>query len=799
MKVRIYQLARELRISSDALVNMIVALGAGADVKSHMSAVDDEIVVKIREKIAQEREVVRIQEEQKAHIQKEIHRKELQQQQTAAPRTPATAVAPPAAPPEPIMEPISPPPSVRPAVVPQQPVEHTRSAPVTARETKAAPPSSPPAQRPPTAAPAGPALAGIGRGDRRGKRKKGRTIIDEKLVRESVRKTLATIDVGRKRKRTRRRGETGPETGEVAAPVKVTEFMTVSEFASAIDAAPNEVVAACLQMGIIANINRRLDKDEMTAIADEFGAELQFESEYGEAVLEEQEPEGVFERRQRSPVVTVMGHVDHGKTSLLDYIRKTRVVAGESGGITQHIGAYRVETPHGQVTFLDTPGHEAFTAMRARGAQVTDIVVLVVAGDDRVMPQTLEAINHARAASVPIVVAITKVDLPGSNPEKIRAQLAEAGVLVEQYGGKVVCVEISSKTGVGIDRLLEMILLETELLDLKAEPDRPARGVIIESKLDPGKGVVATVLVQNGTLRVGDSFVCGHQHGKVRVMVRDTGARVKEAGPSHAVEVWGWSGLPQAGDSFTATRTDQEARDIAGRRAQIHREHELRLSRRRTLVDISVRIKQGEQQSLNLVLKGDVAGSVEVLRDSLEKLSTSEVQVRVIHQGVGAITEGDVLLAAASDAIVVGFHVKPDAKAQTAIQNEKVDVRLYTVIYEVVDEVRSAMAGLLAPDLVEKVQGTAEVRKVFRITKVGAIAGCMVTSGTVHRSDSVRLLRGGEKVWQGKIDSLKRIKDDVREVTAGFECGIGLEGHDDLAEGDVIEAFTIEEIARKLE
>jgi translation initiation factor IF-2 len=775
MKVRIYQLARDLRISSDALVNMITALGV--EVKGHMSSIDEEIVVQIKAKIAQEREVVRKEDERKAQIHVDMKQKE-----EAARRRPAAVPAPTAAA-EPIMQPAPPP-----RVVPMAP----SPAPVTARAPETT--TAPGGWRPAT-----PPVIGGGRKDSR-KRKKGRTLVDEKLVRESVRRTLATLDTGR-RKRRRRRGEAGAEQAEESAVVKVTEFMTVSELASVLEASPTEVVAACLQMGIIANVNRRLDKDEMGAIADEFGAELEFVHEYGEKTLEEtiSAVEGTFESVARPPVVTVMGHVDHGKTSLLDYIRKTKVVAGESGGITQHIGAYGVSLPTGRVTFLDTPGHEAFTAMRARGAQVTDIVVLVVAGDDRVMPQTLEAINHARAASVPIVVAITKIDLPGANPDKIKAQLAEAGVLVEQYGGKTVCVEVSSKKGDGIDQLLEMILLQAEILELKAAPDRPGQGVIIESKLDPGKGVVGTILIQDGTLKVGDSFVCGMQHGKVRVMVRDTGARVTEVGPSTPVEVWGWSGLPQAGDSFRVTRSEQDARDIASKRSQIHREQEMRLSRRRTLLDISQRIKQGEVLGLNLVLKGDVAGSVEVLRDSLEKLSTPEVQVRVIHQGVGAITEGDVLLAAASDAIVVGFHVKPDAKAQAAIQTEKVDVRLYTVIYEVVDEVRSAMSGLLAPDLVERIQGTAEVRKIFRVSHVGAVAGCMVTDGTIHRSDSVRILRGGEKVWEGKIASLKRIKDDAREVASGFECGIQLEGRDDIQEGDLIQAYIVEEIARKLE
>jgi translation initiation factor IF-2 len=770
MKVRIYQLARDLRISSDALVSMIVALGG--DVKSHMSSVEDDIVVKIKAKIAAEKEIVRGEIDRKAQIQGDIQK--TKEKEEAARRKPAPAVVPAAAvAPEPVLQP---PPPV----------------PVVARTPVPAPPSPTTTWRPP--------LPANRKGGRKGK--KGRTAVDERLVRDNVRKTLA-LETGRRKHRRRRPdgGGGGADAVEETPSIKVTEFMTVAELASVMEVNPAEVVGTCLQLGIIANINRRLDKDEMTLVADEYGCELEFVSEYGEEVLEEATAalEGTFEAKPRPPVVTVMGHVDHGKTSLLDYIRKTRVVAGESGGITQHIGAYSVKVPPGRVTFLDTPGHEAFTAMRARGAQVTDIVVLVVAGDDRVMPQTLEAINHARAANVPIVVAITKIDLPGANAEKIRSQLAEAGVVVEQYGGKTVCVELSSKSGQGIDGLLEMILLQADLLELKAEPDRPGSGVIIESKRDPGKGIVGTVLVQNGTLRVGDPFVCGIEHGKVRVMVDDTGKRVKEVGPATPVEVWGWNGLPQAGDSLHVTPTEQEARDIAGKRSQIHREHELRLSRRRTLIDISQRIKQGEVLGLNVVLKADVAGSVEVLRDSLEKLSTPEVQVRVIHQGVGAITEGDVLLAAASDAIVIGFHVKPDAKAQAAMQAEKVDVRLYMVIYEVVDEVRSAMSGLLAPDLVEKTQGQAEVRQIFRITRVGVIAGCMITSGTIHRGDSVRLIRKGDKVWEGKIASLKRIKDDAREVASGFECGIGLEGHDDILAGDVIEAFMIEEIARKLE
>ncbi len=766
MKVRIFQLARDLRISSDALVNMLTAMGVEA--KSHMSSIDDAVVDQIRAKIAQEREVVRQQDERKAHIQVEISK--AKEKEEAARRRPPAPAAPTVAPPEPVLAP------PQPAVAPPQPAKG---------------PEPPPVWRPTTIP--------VGRKTGR-KGKKGRTAVDEKLVRESVKRTLATLDVGRRRRRRRRADAGGGEVAEEQPRIKVTEFMTVSELASAMEINPPEVVGALLQLGIIANVNRRLDKDEMALVADEYGCELEFVTDIADEILDvPEEEQKSYESRSRPPVVTVMGHVDHGKTSLLDYIRKTRVVASESGGITQHIGAYAVRLAPGQVTFLDTPGHEAFTAMRARGAQVTDIVVLVVAADDRVMPQTLEAINHARAANVPIVVAVTKIDLPGANPEKVRAQLAEAGVVVEQYGGKNVCVEVSSKAGTGIDRLLEMILLEAEILDLKAEPDRPASGAVIESKRDPGKGIVATILVQNGTLKVGDPFVCGIEHGKVRVMVDDTGKRVRSSGPSMPVEVWGWSGLPQAGDTFRVAPSEAEAREVSMKRGQVHREHELRLSRRRTLVDISQKIKEGEAASLNLVVKGDVAGSVEVLQESLEKLSTSEVQIRVIHKGVGAITEGDVLLAAASDAIVLGFHVKPDAKAHAAIQTEKVDVRLYTVIYELVEEVRNAMSGLLAPDLVEKIGGTAEVRQIFRISKVGVIAGCMVTSGAVRRNDSIRLIREGEKVWSGKIASLKRIKDDAREVQAGFECGIGLEGRDDVLVGDILETFVVEEVARKLE
>jgi len=494
-----------------------------------------------------------------------------------------------------------------------------------------------------------------------------------------------------------------------------------------------------------------------------------------------------------------MGHVAHGKPWVLDYIRKTNVIAGEAGGITQHIGAYEVELPRGQkITFLDTPGHEAFTAMRARGAQATDIVVVVVAADDRVMPQTIEAIDHARAANVPIIVAINKIDLPGTNVDLVRQDLSKQNILLEEWGGKTIAVPISAKIGTGVDRLLEMILLQSEILELKADPNKPARGVVIESRVEQGRGIVATVLVQKGTLRGGDAFVAGAQSGKVRAMNNERGARVAEAGPSTPVEILGWSGAPQAGDTFAAMADEREAREVAAKRAQLQREQEFRLHKHVTLTDLYSQIQAGSVGELLVVLKGDVDGSVEALEDSMTKLTTEEVKLRVIHRGVGQISESDVLLAAASNAVIIGFHVKPDPKAAELAAKEKVDVRLYEIIYEAVADVKDAMSGLLKPEIRETVSGTAEVRQVFNTTKAGTIAGCKVVSGTIQRSARARLLREGSTVWDGKIDSLRRFKDDVREVASPLECGIGLEGRDDVKVGDLIEAYILEEFARRL-
>jgi translation initiation factor IF-2 len=609
------------------------------------------------------------------------------------------------------------------------------------------------------------------------------------------------MEAGRGRRRHRRRGEDG-EGAEVATEdlkaLKVNEFLTVSELANAMQVKPQEVLQACLDLGIMASINRRLDKDAIEIVADEFGFKAEF---VNELVEEDTEDETVDAARlvPRPPIITVMGHVDHGKTSLLDYIRKTSVVAGEAGGITQHIGAYEVEVDGKEITFLDTPGHEAFTAMRARGAQVTDIVVLVVAADDRVMPQTREAIDHAKAASVPIVVAINKTDLPDSNVDMVKQDLSRAGVAVEEYGGKTVAVPISAKKGTNIDKLLEYLALEAELLELKADPNRRAKGVILEAKVEQGRGIVATVLVQQGTLKVGDAFVAGQQSGKVRAMTNERGKPVKEAPPSTPVEVLGWAGNPQAGDTFAVLEDEREARELAGRRQQLAREQEHRKGGRITLEELHQQMKTGEVGELNLVLKGDVDGSVEALAEAFSKLGSSEVKIRVLRQGVGQISESDVLLAAASNAVIVGFHVRPDPKARELANREKVDIRLYQVIYEAVDDVKKALAGLLRPEIKETVTGTAEVRNVFTLSKAGTVAGCLVVSGTIQRSSKARLVRKNDVLFDGRFASLKRFKDDVREVQAGFECGIGLEGFDAIQVGDHIEAYTREELARTLD
>jgi translation initiation factor IF-2 len=633
--------------------------------------------------------------------------------------------------------------------------------------------------------------------------------VDEVEVAKAIRETLAEMvddsistraAIRKKRKKEREEEELRlqEERERDKMHMKVTEFVTVGELADLMRASVAEVIQKCMGLGIMVSINQRLEKDTIQLVADEFGFSVSFESEFtSDALVDVDDDEE--DLKPRAPVVTIMGHVDHGKTSLLDYIRNSNVVAGEAGGITQHIGAYEVTLDDGkQITFLDTPGHEAFTAMRARGAQVTDIVVLVVAADDAVMPQTVEAISHAQAAAVPIVIAINKIDKPDSNPERIRQQLSEKGVLIEEWGGKYKAVELSAKTGINVDQLLERILLEAEVLELKANPDRMARGVVVEAELDKGKGIVATVLVQKGSLRIGDSFICGVWSGRARAMFDERGRRVEVAHPSQPVQLIGFDGIPQAGDDLVVLENEREARDISIKRQQLKREQDFRQRRMITLDDISKQIKEGQVKDLPIIVKGDVDGSVEALSDSLMKLSTNEVKVVVIHKGVGGISEGDVLLAAASRAVIIGFHVRPNLNARRLAEKEEVDIRLYNIIYDAINEVKSALEGMLAPSLSEQILATVEVREVFKVSRVGTIAGCYVQDGKIIRNNKVRLVRDGLIVFDGSIASLKRFKEDVREVEQGFECGIGLEGYNDIKTGDTIEAYTIVETKRKL-
>ena len=580
--------------------------------------------------------------------------------------------------------------------------------------------------------------------------------------------------------------------------LKLTEFVTANELASMMDIPVTQVIATCMSIGIMVSINQRLDAETINLVAEEFGYKTEYVSaEVAQAITEEEDNEE--DLQPRAPIVTVMGHVDHGKTSLLDYIRKANVIAGEAGGITQHIGAYNVKLEDGRhITFLDTPGHEAFTAMRARGAKVTDIAIIIVAADDNVMPQTKEAINHAMAAGVPIIFAINKVDKPHANPDKIKEELAAMNFLVEEWGGKYQSQDISAKKGTGVHDLLEKVLLEAEMLDLKANPDRKATGSIIESSLDKGRGYVATMLVANGTLKMGDIVLAGTSYGKVKAMFNERNQRIKEAGPSEPVLILGLNGAPAAGDTFHVIDTEQEARDIANKREQLQREQGLRTQKLLTLDEVGRRLALGDFHELNVIVKGDVDGSVEALSDSLIKLSTEQVQVNVIHKGVGQISESDVTLAAASDAIIVGFQVRPSSSAGKLAEQEGVDIRKYSVIYDAIEEVKAAMEGMLAPTLKEQITATIEVREVFNITKVGLVAGAMVKTGKVKRSDKARLIRDGIVVFTGAINALKRFKDDVKEVGTNFECGISLTNCNDIKVGDIIEAYEEVEVKQTL-
>jgi len=658
---------------------------------------------------------------------------------------------------------------------------------------------------------------GAGRGNDRFKGKPGqgrRNVVKEepseedvkKQVRETLEKLQGKSSKGkgakyRREKRDQHRDQTEKSLEQEAADskiLKVTEFVTASEVATMMDVGVTEIISACMSLGMMVTMNQRLDAETLAIVAEEFGYEVEFVTTDIEESIEEVEdnPEDL---KSRAPIVTVMGHVDHGKTSLLDYIRQENVIAGESGGITQHIGAYGVQLDNGQkIAFLDTPGHEAFTAMRARGAQVTDIAIIVAAADDDIMPQTKEAISHAQAAGVPIVFAINKIDKPDANPDKIKEGLANMNLLVEDWGGKIQSHDISAKFGTGVKELLEKVLLEAELLELKANPDKPAVGTVVEAFLDKGRGYVSTILVQAGTLRVGDYVLAGQHSGKVKAMHDERGNDVKEAGPSTPVSILGLDGAPQAGDKFNVFEDEREAKQIAAKRSQLQREQSVRTQRHITLDEIGRRIALGDFQELNIILKGDVDGSVEALTDSFQKLSTEEIQVNILHKGVGAITESDVLLASASDAIIVGFNVRPVGNARDIADKEEIDIRTYSIIYDAINDLKDAMEGMLSPELKEEVTGTAEIREIFKVSKIGSIAGCMVTNGKIFRSSGVRLIRDGVVVHTGELASLKRFKDDVKEVSKGYDCGMQIKNYNDIKEGDIIEAFHEVEVKKKL-
>lgn len=654
-------------------------------------------------------------------------------------------------------------------------------------------------------------------GNRRGNDRKNEnkrpqhTEIKEEDVQKQVKDTLARLtnkDKGqkkgakwRKEKReafaNREREAAQLEAAENKV-LKLTEFVTANDLASMMDVPINNIIATCMNLGVMVSINQRLDAETINIVAEEFGFKTEYVSaEVVEAIHQEEDKEEDLETRP--PIVTVMGHVDHGKTSLLDYIRNANVIAGEAGGITQHIGAYNVKLSDGRhITFLDTPGHEAFTAMRARGAKVTDIVIVIVAADDDVMPQTVEALNHASAAGVPIVFAINKIDKPAANPDKIKEQLAAMNYLVEEWGGKYQSQDISAKKGIGVEELMEKVLLEAELLELKANPNRNATGSIIESSLDKGRGYVATVLVSNGTLHVGDTILAGTHYGKVKAMFNERNQRIKEAGPATPVLILGLNGAPTAGDTFNVMDSEQEAREIAGKREQLQREQGMRTAKRLTLEDIGRRRIIGNFQELNIIVKGDVDGSIEALSDSLIKLSTDEIQVNVLHKAVGEISESDVTLAAASDAVIIGFQVRPSLAARRAAERDGVEIRLYSVIYQAIEEVKDAMEGMLAPELKEEITGTAEVLQVYHISKVGTIAGAIVREGKIKRGSKVRLIRDGIVRYTGDLGSLKRFKDDVKEVLSGYDCGLSIAGYNDIQEGDMIEAFEEIEVKKTL-
>ena len=735
---RIFELAKEQKVSSHALLKILKE--SGFQPKSHMSLATMDMIRAINDRFAKEKQKAKEEMEHRAQVTQSIAKKQIKKIQEEVEKSAPT------------------------------PVKQKTLLRVIDKKPR-----------------------------KKDKRKKRDKIpVNQEEVAKTFKTTLAKLDSGKVKRKYKKIG--GDDVDAVSGPsnvIEVNEFMTVSELARMMDRKPAELIAKLFELGMMATINQRLDLDTIETIAAEFEFEAKLVSELGEEVKEEENLENAV---YRAPVVTVMGHVDHGKTSLLDYIRKTNVADSEAGAITQHIGAYTVTFQDKTITFLDTPGHEAFTAMRARGSQITDIVVLVVAADDGVRPQTIEAIDHARAADVPIIVALNKIDKATSNIDNVRSNLSEHNLLSEEWGGKTIVVEVSAKTGVGIDKLLEMILLQAEILDLKADPTIRAQGVVVDSRLERGRGPVATVLIQRGTCKIGEPIIAGINYGRIRTIVSDKKEALKEVGPSMPVQITGLRGTPQAGDSFYAVQSDQEAKELALKRDQLKREHESRRTPGHLTLDrVFDRIREGAIKELKLIIKADVDGSVEVLSDTLGKIETDEVRTNIIHSGVGPIIESDILLAAASDAIIIGFNVAPDARARELAKKETIDIRQYDIIYEAEKEIKDALSGMLSPEISEEFVGAAEVRELFKVPKLGIIAGCFVRDGRITRKDKVKLVRDGQIIYDGVVGSLRRFKDDAKEVKEGFECGIGIEGYNDIKVGDSIEAYTIVETARTLQ
>lgn len=807
-KIRVHELAKKIDVGSEAVLKVLQ--DAGYSIKSHMSGLDADAAAMVESHFTGKKPPVKKTAKPKKPVKKakaieaKPKKKEAEKAKPKAKRKPkAKAKAAPAVSKDRVAEPKK---------KPAKPERKAGAKPATRPKAveKAAPPKPGPAVQKPKAGKK--PLPGvrdtkpkpprdIREGRQKGRRAKPvakRSAADieaqQKAVRESVRRTLAKLEVTRRTKR--RKVKSKEEATEESASIVISESATVQELADALKLGTQEILERCEDLGVQVVSNQNLNRELIELLADDLGRAVEFEMEYGESQLAEVIKIDPSKLKPRAPIVTVMGHVDHGKTSILDHIRKTNVVQGEAGGITQHIGAYEVETPLGKITFIDTPGHEAFTAMRARGAQVTDIVVLVVAADDGVMPQTIEAINHTRAADVPMIVAINKIDLPTANANQVKQQLSNHGVVVESFGGDIIDVEVSAKTGEGIDKLLEMIILQGEMVELSADPGAPPQSVVIEVKKEEGRGILTTVLVKQGTLRVGDAFVSGLYCGKVRALLDHRGKNIKEAGPSTPVLVLGCSGLVETGDSFIVMEDERSVRDISVKRQAARKDKDRQTPKKLTLEELYNQIHEGNLKELNILVKADTNGSVEALTDNLQNLSIEDVKVKIVHAGVGAVSEYDVLLASSTNAIIIGFNVKVPPKVQDVAQKEKVEIRSYNIIYECLAEVDDAMKGLLEPEKVEKVLGRAEVRKVFRISRLGAIAGSYVTDGSIVRNAMVRVLREGENIYESKINSLKRFQDDAKEVLKDFECGIGVQGFNDFHEGDIIEAFVIEEKAR---